>query len=391
MSLNSSSIPASERIREIRKRRGMTQQQLASASGLGLNTVKEAESENGPQTREKTLDAIARGLHVTTDRLMTPGAPEAAPAAPGRWDGARDALHPRAAPDGPVTVPAVLAGLDGLRPDWEGARPARIRLLLPGLLGDAMSLDGDEGRAARSRALSMTAWLLTVTRQHDDAAVAGRMAMDAAPAVPDAMAVASVMTWGLLCQGRSAEAGAFAIRQAGQDEPRFSTATPPELAAYGKVLLMAANALVTSGEPDRAQDALSLARAAAARTGRDIPFSMAGPSRFGPVTVQVIMAETCALTGQPDKTLAIAEQVRGSLSAIEPAQRLRHRLDVASAHSMRREYGDAVEVMQELARKAPEWLGGQQYARDILSGVIRRRRTLTAGMHELADAVRLPL
>jgi hypothetical protein len=70
---------------------------------------------------------------------------------------------------------------------------------------------------------------------------------------------------------------------------------------------------------------------------------------------------------------------------------LRHTLDVASAYEMRRQYGDVVATMRELQRDAPEWLGCQQYARDILERVISRRRgPLTEELRDLAAAVRLP-
>jgi hypothetical protein len=264
---------------------------------------------------------------------------------------------------------------------------------VPGLVRDALSLDDDDedGRAARSRALSMTAWLLNMTRQFDDAWTAARLALDAAPDLPDSMAAAVMMTWCLLRQGRSGEAGALATGWADRAEPRFSRATTVELAAYGKMLLMAANAMITDNQPGGAQDALSLARAAAARIGRDVPFSEGSASKFGPVTVMVITAETAALSWQPDRTLAIAERLRPGLETIEPAQQLRHRLDVANAHAMRREYGDVVEVMQGLRREAPEWLANQQYARDVLEVVLRKRRgPWPDDLRGLAEAVRLP-
>jgi hypothetical protein len=233
--------------------------------------------------------------------------------------------------------------------------------------------------------------MLTMTRQFEDAGVAARLAMDAAPDLHDTLAAVSVMTWCLLRQGRASEAGRLAVEWADRAEPRFSRATTAELAGYGKLQLYVANAMTTDNQPGEAQDALSLARAAAARLGRDVPFHPSTTARFGPATVQVIAAESAAMTWQPDKALAIAERVRGSLLGIESAQRLRHRLDVASAHEMRRQYGDVVAIMQGLRQEAPEWLANQQYARDILERLVSRRRgPLTEELRELAAATRLP-
>jgi urease beta subunit len=158
------------------------------------------------------------------------------------------------------------------------------------------------------------------------------------------------------------------------------------------MMLYVANAMTTDNQPGEAEDALSLARAAAARIGRDVPFSAGSTARFGPATVAVISAETAALNWQPDKTLTLARRVQWSLGGIEPIQALRHRLDIASSHAMRREYGDVVGVMTALRQQAPEWLVNQQYARDILEGIIRRRRgPLTDDLRDLATATRLPL
>ncbi len=374
----------------------MTQQDLARLSGLSVRTIKDVEGDAGNH-RGETLHALARAMQLRTSDLTTPGEREHQPVPGEPWEDVRDALYrrtPGPEPEEPATAAGVLAGLAELTPSWRAHEYSRTRLLLPGLVRDALALgdDDEDERAARSKALSMTAWLLNMTRQFDDAWTAARLALDAAPDLPDSLAAVIMMTWCLLRQGRNAEAGTLAAGWADRAEPRFSRATVGELAAYGKVLLMLANAMATDNQPGGARDALSLARAASGRLGRDVPFSAGSTARFGPATVQVITAEIFALSGQPGKTLAIAERVRGSLSAIEPAQQLRHRLDVASAHSMRREYGDVVEVMQGLRREAPEWLGSQQYARDILEALVRRRRgPLTQELRELAGAVRLSL
>lgn len=384
------------RVERLRKLRGMTQKDLARTSRLGLHTIKDVEAGKG-DPRNRTLAAIAGALLVRVSDLTSPGTAEHQPVPGEPWEDVRDALYRRGPePGGEPAAPGdVLAGIAGLKPAWKAHQYSEARLLLPGLIRDAMSLDaggGEDDRAARSAALSMTAWLLCMTRQFDDAWAASRLALDAAPDLPESMAAVIMMTWCLLRQGRSGEAGALAVAWADRAEPKFSKATTVELAAYGKMLLMAANAMATDNQPGGAQDALSMARAAAARIGRDVPFSMASASKFGPVTVQVITAETAALAGKPDTTLIIAERIRGALPSIEPAQQLRHRLDVANAHSMRREYTDVVGVMAGLRREAPQWLGNQQYARDVLEGIIRRRRgPLTQELRDLAAATRLPL
>jgi len=150
--------------------------------------------------------------------------------------------------------------------------------------------------------------------------------------------------------------------------------------------------MIRDNRPGEADDALSLARAAAAKIRRDVPANASTTMTFGPAQVQIISAENAVLAGQPDRVLALAERVTGAgLARVEPAQRLRHRLDIASAHGMRRQYGDVVAVLAGLRAEAPEWLAQQRYARDIIEGVIRRRRgPLSGELRDLAAAVRLP-
>ena len=74
-----------------------------------------------------------------------------------------------------------------------------------------------------------------------------------------------------------------------------------------------------------------------------------------------------------------------------PTERCRHRLDVANAHVQLRQYPAAVTVLRQLRTDVPEWLVHQRYARDILSTLISRRRTLTSDMRNLANYLHLVL
>jgi transcriptional regulator with XRE-family HTH domain len=381
-----------ERIRSVRRRRGLTQGELAAAAGMSLSLVKKLEQGTITDLRLETLHKFAVALKVPTSHLAAgPEQPDPVPA--DQWDDIRDALY-RSAPDdiaGQATTDGVLGSLAALMPAWRASEYSRVHDLLPALIRDALSL-GDDGRAARSRVLNATAWLLTMTRQFDDAMTAGRLALDAAPDVQDSMAAVGVMAWCLLRQGRLGDAGDLAVGWADRAEPRFSRATDAELAAYGKVLLYVNNALIRDNRPGDAEDAMSLARAAAAKIRRDVPANASTTMTFGPAQVQIIAAENASLAGQPERVLTLAERISGAaLAQVEPVQRLRHRLDVVGAHVAMRQYAEGMAVLREIHQAAPQWLIHQRYARDILSQVVQRRRTLTAEMRELADAVRLPL
>ncbi len=382
------------RVRRLAKLRGMTQDDLRRATGLSIRTIKDVMGDHGNH-RNETLHKIAVALAVHTSDLMSPGVPEHQPVRGEQWEevpghstggpGCRSPRNPP--PRRGFSLPWRISRRRGGRASTPACGQA-----LAGLVRDALSLDGSEDdRGAKSRALSATAWLLNMSRQFEDAWTAARLAMDAAPGLPDTLTAVSMMCWCLLRQGRAAEAGNLAVEWADRSEPRFSRATTGELAGFGKMQLYIANAMATDNRPGDAQDALSLARAAAVRIGRDVPFSVGTTARFGPATVTVIAAETAVLSWHPDRTLELADRVRGALGTIEPAQVLRHRLDVASAHAMRKEYGKVVEVMEGLRREAPQWLPNQQYARDILEDVAGRRRgPWPEDLRVLAKAVRLP-
>ncbi|WP_406282975.1 hypothetical protein OH799_09870 [Nocardia sp. NBC_00881] len=110
---------------------------------------------------------------------------------------------------------------------------------------------------------------------------------------------------------------------------------------------------------------------------------------FGPVTVQMLEAENAMVVDKPEVTLAIGSQLAGTKYPL-PWPWQRHRLDVAAAHAAMRQYPEALAVLHQIRRELPEWLVKQRFARDILAGMIEKRRTLTPEIRELADFVKVP-
>jgi hypothetical protein len=92
-------------------------------------------------------------------------------------------------------------------------------------------------------------------------------------------------------------------------------------------------------------------------------------------------------------SLAVAAALPSGADVPYPrlVSRLRHRLDVASAHSLLGQHTEAFAVLQEVRQRAPEWLAQQHYARDITARIISRRRTLTPDMRDFADFMNLAL
>jgi DNA-binding XRE family transcriptional regulator len=386
-----------ERIREVRKRRGLSQRELAGLSGVSVSLIRKLEQSERQDARLETLRKIAAALRVPTTMLL-PGQeqPEAAyPQTDLDWEPVRRALvgMTPAPPPEPPTTAGVRGALHALAPALASHSYSAVKDALPALLRDADELPaGPEARQIRASILNTTGYLLTQTRQFGTAELTLSRAIDAAGDNRlDAAAAADTMLWLYLRQGRLAEARAFAARWADEIEPRFSRATVLELILWGRFLLNITNAAVRDNCPGEAEDALDLAAAAAARIGREVRRHDNSQCVFGPVTVAYIRAESHVLWGQPDLCLSIA----GSLPVQPPfprlVSRLRHQLDIASAKTMLRSYGDAFTILQQLRHDVPEWLTQQRYARDILASIISHRRTLTPDMRELADFMHLAL
>jgi transcriptional regulator with XRE-family HTH domain len=62
-----------DRIRELRKRRGMTQRELAEAADLSLSAVKKIEQGTLGQLRLETAHRLAVALGTTTLAVADPG------------------------------------------------------------------------------------------------------------------------------------------------------------------------------------------------------------------------------------------------------------------------------------------------------------------------------
>jgi transcriptional regulator with XRE-family HTH domain len=385
-----------DRLRSIRKRRGISQRELAKASGLSYSLVQKVEQGEREDIRVETALKLARALRVPTSSILardTSADDTPAQDIEEAWGPVRRALAGHGPqPDEEATPGGVIAAVRDLAPALGDHQYSAVRDILPALLRDADVLDGGhDARRAHADLLTTVGYLLTQTRQFGVAEMTLNRAIDAAADRLDAAAAADTLIWLYLRQGRLSEALATAARWSDDIEPRFSRATVRELMTWGRFLLDITNAAVRDNRPGEAEDALQLAGAAAARMGREVQRHPNSQMVFGPITVAYIRAETRMLTGQPDATLKIAEGLPTTPPFPGLVSRLRHRLDVANAYAQTRRYPEAVAVLSEVRQRAPEWLAQQHYARDILGRVVDRRRTLTSEMRDLADAVALPL
>ncbi|MEU7567628.1 helix-turn-helix transcriptional regulator [Streptomyces fradiae] len=387
-----------DRLRSVRKRRGMTQQGLARESGVSVSLIRKLEQGERNDARLETVRRLAATLRVPTSRLVVDVAEEGASAAVlDAWAPVRQALT--APPGGavtldePPTAEGVRAALAAAVPLFSGDRFAELRAVLPALLRDSAVLAGldPEGRALRVRLLQLTGWLLTQTRQFEAAEWCLGAALDGSADRLQGASTVSTQCWLLLRQGRLGEARALATHWADETEPRLSRAAPDELAAWGWLLLRLSAAAVRDNRPDEAEDALRLSHAAAVALGREFAPDGDFLRAFGPVTVTLKRTENAMVMDRPDVVLKLAARIPAGGMRPTSDNRNRHLLDVANAYTMTRRYAEAVETLAGVRDAAPQWLPNQRYARDILGRVVARRRTLTESMRSLADTVGLPV
>jgi transcriptional regulator with XRE-family HTH domain len=379
-----------ETLRSIRKRRGLTQHELARQAGVSVSLLRQLEQGIAQDTRLETARRFAVALRVPTTALVAgrDSADSAFPDVAEDWEPVRRALAGQTpAPEREPTTARVREAIHALGPAMSSNRYDVLRDTLPVILADAEAL-GD--RQLVSQVLNTTGYLLTQTRQFATAEMTLTRAIDTAPDINIAAAAADTKLWLYLRQGQLSQARAFAARWSDETEPRLSRATVLEVILWGRFLLGLTNAAVRDNRVGEAEDALNLASAAAARLGREVRRHDQSQCVFGPVSVAYIRAETHVISGEPDRALAVAETTPPKMPYPQLVSRLRHRLDVANAKAMLRQHSEAFEVMRDVRTRAPQWFEQQSYARDVLSKIIQKRRTLTPAMREMADFLRVP-
>jgi transcriptional regulator with XRE-family HTH domain len=378
------------RIRELRKRRGLSQRELAELSGVSISLIRMFEQGERSDTRTETLRKLAAALNVTTTALLAAATPVPA-TVDAVWEPVRETLlHPQDSPGlEPVTEEGLTQSLDAAVKLYHDNHYPDLALALPGLLRDAEHASP----LLRSRVHQLAGSALVQTRQREPARIAlDRSLTDAQTSGSTLDAGSSIITlcWLLLLEHQFQQVSDLATQWADLIEPKLSKATTAELSTWGWLLLRASAAAIRDNRPAEAADTMRLAEAAAAAIG-----PARGPyhsywTTFGPATVAMKNVENAVVSDQPDLALHLAEKVPPHLRPTSD-NRNRHLLDVATAHLAMRHYTQAFDILARLAKEAPLWLAQQRAAKDILSNIVTRRRTLTPQMRDVAHAINLPI
>ncbi|GAA0934188.1 helix-turn-helix transcriptional regulator [Nonomuraea longicatena] len=392
------------RLRELRKRRGLTQEDLAEMANLSVPVIKKIEQ--GGTARMETFRQIAKVLGVTTVWFVAAGPPR--PTADNGDDtvlaAIRSAITPPIGFDGTpilgtadhddVALSRLVDAAAAVNRVYHADRYEDLAYLLPALIRSAnyhvAHLDGAErtqARRTRSAVLALSGRYLIQIRAHDLALLTLQDATRDAVAAGDQALAASAMSgqaWAMLRQGRFDEVERLCSSVADQIEPRMSTATPDELSAWGWMLMRASAGAIRNNRSGEAAEYLSLAKAAGARLGHE--HALGGQNTFGPLTAALQEPENAMIEGRPDKALEAMDALPRDVGRTDSSTYNRARLDRARALVRVGNTEKATEVMTQLRRQHGEWLQYQQSARDVTEEIVQSRtRSLSTDQRELVD------
>ncbi|MGH3515996.1 MAG: helix-turn-helix domain-containing protein [Haloechinothrix sp.] len=384
----------SENLARIRKARDFSQERLAEAASVGVDTIARIEQGTRTTSRPETLRRLADALDVTVDTLLgrIPAKHstniDVAPlrhaiTASNHIPGLSDFAEARDV----VTLLELTSATHQAWRAYVDGRHAELLHALPVVLVDARRLIRtftDDEKAGAYRVLS-TAYRL-------GAGMAGRLglddlawtsaerALDAArqsdsPDVESAISL-RYLAWTLVRQGRTDDAERVAISAAEAIQPAMFDRDPTRAGVFGNLLFNAASAALYAGRAARADDLLAEAQAAAVRARGDTATEAA---IFGPRVAALQQVDCTARAGDPEHALHLAQAVPDARGEVPAFWEAGHRLRLAAAAMELRRDHRALSYLAEARDLAPDWVRyqplGEATMRRLLDRASRRRGT----------------
>jgi transcriptional regulator with XRE-family HTH domain len=387
------------RIAQERKRRGLSQPELARLVDRSVAWVSQVERGVRKVDRMSVLEKVAEVLELPLSELaaeapMVAAASEEIPGTAGLrlvLSGAhslRAMLH-----TAPVPPTAEIA----VRVDkaWELAHESRYVELADLLRGLVPALETAVRSAEEERRPELFE-LLAATYQACSAALAKLEEPEAAWIAADRAIVAAERAGDPLMMA----AGAFRLgfvflgaRHFDQVEETARTATealwflaedgkPEAMSLWGGLTLQRAVAASRINDANVAYGHLARAREVAARLGdgrNDYN------TEFGPANVALHEIAVAVELGDAGQALRVASSV--DASALSAERRARMLIDLARAHAQRRQVDEAVSTLLEAETIAPEQIRNHRIVRQLVSDLLTMHEPPRADLRELADRV----
>jgi transcriptional regulator with XRE-family HTH domain len=382
-------LTVGERIAWHRRRRGMSQEVLASLVGRTPDWLSKIENGHIHLDRISVLRGLARALDVSLGDLL-----------------AEPSLLQWTADSGRSTVPALRSvlmdyrqaltlneppavdpvSLDQLRVDindvWDAYQSSRFgyvthRLveLIPKAIDAAGAYSNDDARLASGRlalAYQVAATTLTKLGESDLAWSAAHRGMDAAHRSGNPVIITSVsraMTHSLLSTGAYAEAVELTHHAVAAVEPDLHKPSKTLLSVYGAQLLAGSMAAARNQDRDTTHEFLAAADHAARRLGYDGNRLW---TAFGHTNVAIHRVSTSMELG--DVQVAVDLGPTLDTSAVPTERRVRHALEVSRALSSTNHRDEALRTVLEAEQLAPEQVRYHFLSRHLVQTWVRSQR-----------------
>jgi hypothetical protein len=247
------------------------------------------------------------------------------------------------------------------------------------LLAEAQSADRaytGEGRERAKSLLAMThqaaAAILTKLGETDLAWIAADRGLIAAQGSGNPVVVGSLLrsvTHSLLSNRRYGEAVRLTQDAATYLQPGLANATPEYLSIYGMLFL--AGSMAAARNEDQATTRMFLVEAveSARRLGADANHLW---TAFGPTNVAIHRVSTAVELG--DLQIAVDLGPRVDVSALPVERRIRHRIEIARAYSAWNRRDEALAILLDAERDAPEQIRYHYISRQLVMRWIRQQR-----------------
>lgn len=265
---------------------------------------------------------------------------------------------------------------------WDAYQSSRFGYMtgaLPGLIEDLTNAveqydDADKRRCQRLLALTYQASTAVLTKigETDLACIAAQRGYDLAEQADEPVVLTSLtrsVAHALLSAGRYSDAVSLidsAPSIVGRLEPSSSRAFA---SVYGTMYLAGAMAAARADDQAMTNDFLHQADLAAQRLRQDDNLIW---TAFGPTNVAIHRVATAMELGNVSLALDLGPRVDPSPLPVE--RQVRHRLEVARAHSARNDRDEALRLILDAEHVAPEQVRHHSLSRDLVLTWIRRSR-----------------
>ncbi|MFD3453827.1 helix-turn-helix domain-containing protein [Streptomyces sp. NPDC058691] len=400
---------AGQRVAELRRKRGMSQRDLAAEMGRSESWVSQVERGIQPIERLSVLQALADALGVPVRELRPEAeiAPEPEPE-PEQQPQSNDLDGLRVALTGHPTLGSLFGqitacpepSLDDFsqRVDelWDLAHAAsyaalsdRLSKVLPQL--EAAVRHGPEAGRAELQALLARTYQVAaasfVRQDEPDAAwVAADRALQAAERAGQPLEVVAGLfrlAHAFIRQQRTDQAEQAAMSAINVLTPRSQAdASPPEeRSLLGAMHLVMAVISAREGDRSATHAHIAEARRIAATNGVD---RNDFDTEFGPTNVEIHAVSTAVDLGDAGMALDVAERI--DPSGLSPERQARFLVDVARAHAQRRHVGEATAALLEAEALAPEQVHSHHLAREVVRDLVQfSGHRVPEPLAELAD------